>query len=283
MILHLLLLAAPLLTHSIIRDSPRIELVRIESSIPSPWAAGPRQTRVRTVAVTVAVEQELKGKPDPRSQLSFQVQQTEPGPRTIAVPGPWSGRRVDPGSRLIVFSASDPAHASRVEDAAALPQVAAALQAERDRWRLGDLSAKAPRDALGALFGEYVLSRLDEILYSDATQFDSLLTWLESKAVPAAFRLQVLSQICTRVISDDPAPPAFWSRLAVSGFRVAGMQDAGALGDSMLSTYLPNLLGLNGGVSRKTPQQVFARFAQDRERARAAAGRSALLTQWIGS
>ena len=281
MMLHLVMLLAPLMTQSSIRDSSHIDLVRIERSTPSAWTPGPRHTRVRTVAITIAVEHELKGKPD--SQLAFEIQQTEPGPRTIAVPGAWSGKSVDPGSRLIVFSASDPAHATRVEEAATLPQVETAVQADRQKWRLGELGIKASREALGPLFGEYVLSRLDEILYSDAGQFDSLLSWLETDRVPADFRLQMMSAIYPRVISDDPAPPAFWSRLAVSGFRIVSMPDAGALRESMLSTYLPNLLGLNDGISRKTPQQVFAHFPQDRARAHTAVSVSPLLNQWFGS
>ena len=83
------------------------------------------------------------------------------------------------------------------------------LEADRRKWPLGELRGRASRDALGTITGEYVLGRLDEVLYSDPTQFDALLSWLESPDIPEQFRLQVMSGLLPRVISADPVPQPF--------------------------------------------------------------------------
>jgi hypothetical protein len=62
---------------------------------------------------------------------------------------------------------------------------------------------------------------------------------------------------------------------------MAGLPNAGPLADSILSTYLPNLLGLNGGATKKTPEQTFGGFPGERERARTVAGRSPVLSRWM--
>lgn len=276
-----LLLAPAAMEGASIRDYSHIAVARIVSATASEWQPGPRRTRVRKIELTLAIERSLKGAADRDSQVMIEAVQAEPGPRVIAVPGAWSGKSIAAGTRYILFTQSDLAHSDRVEDATTLPQVEFALEADRQKWPLGELGAKAPRDALGPILGEYVLARLGEVLYSNPAQFGALLLWLELPETPTNFRLQVASPIFSKVISDDPAPQAFWSRLAVSGFRMAEIPNAGPLADSILSTYLPNLLGLNGGISRKTPQQVFAAFPAEREKARAAVRGSRPLSQWI--
>ena len=261
------------------RDYSHIAVVHVVSAAASDWKPGPRQTKVRKINLTLAVERNLKGASG--SQVLIETEQAEPGPRISALPGAWSGKSIAAGARYILFTRSDLAHSDRVEDIAVLPQVEFMLEADRQRWPLGELGSKAPGDALGAISGEYVLERLGEVLYSKPTQFDSLLSWLENPETPPNFRLQVASQIFSTVISDDPVPLPFSNRLVVSGFRMAALPNAGPLADSILSTYLPNLLGLNGGISRKTPQQVFSAFPGEREKARSVAGRSSILNGWI--
>jgi len=278
-----LLLAPAAAEGANIRDYSSIALVRVAAAKPSEWKPGPRQTKVRMVELELAVERTLKGAAPRNPRIKLKTEQAEPGPRDIAVPGAWSRKSIEPGTRYVLFSKSDLAKSDRVEDAGALPQVELALEADTQKWPLGELGAKASKEALGPISGEYVLGRLGEVLYSDAAQFDALLSWLESPETPTNFRLQLASGIFPKVISADPVPQPFSSRLAVAGFRMAALPNAGPLRESILSTYLPNLLGLNGGISRKTPEQVFGAFPGEREKARPVARSSPALSQWIGA
>jgi hypothetical protein len=282
MIVVLAMLLAPATAKgSTIHDYSNIAIVRILSSQAGDWKPGPRRTKVRKVHLDLRVERTLKGSAAVGSVVKVDTEQVEPGPRAVAVPGAWSGKSIAPGTRYVLFGANKLAGNDRVEGIEALPQVELVLQADRQRRPLAELKDEAPPDALGTIVGEYVLGRLDEVLYTDAAQFDALLAWLESPTVPAGFRLQVMSSILTRVISADPVPDPFWVRLAVASFRVAGLPNAGSLADSILSTYLPNLLGLTSGATKKTPEQVFGAFPEERENARAVAARSEILTKWL--
>jgi hypothetical protein len=265
---------------SSIRDSSVIAVVRIETSDAHPWAAGPKQMQVRTVDLGLAVERTLKGRAAAQ-HFHITVEQSQPGPRETATPGPWSGRSIEPGARYILFSRTELSHADRVEPVESESTVRLALDAESTRDPLGDLLARAPVSAPNPLFGEYVLDRLGEAPFSDYGQFDVLLSYLESPGPPEPFRRQVLSGIFTMVMNADPAPQRFWSRLAVSGFRVAALKQAEDFRDAILSTYLPNLVGLSGGLSPKSANQVFQNFPGDRLTAREQAAGRPLLMKWL--
>ncbi len=265
---------------SSIRDSSVIAVVRIEGSDAHPWAAGQKQMQVRTVDLGLAVERALKGRA-PAQHFRLTVEQSQPGPRDIAAPSPWSGKSIEPGARYILFSRTDLSHADRVEPVESESTVRLALEADSAREPLGDLLPKAPASALNPLLGEYVLDRLRELRFSDNGQFDALLSYLESPRPPEAFRRQVLSGIFAIVMNSDPVPQRFWSRLAVAGFRVASLKQAEGFRDAILSTYLPNLLGLSGGLSPKTANQVFQDFPGDRLTAREQAARWPLLMKWL--
>ena len=100
MILLAALLLSPMIAQaSGIRDSSVIALVRIEAANAHPWAAGPKQTRVRTVDLELAVERTLKGRA--RAQhFRLTVEQSQPGPRDAATPGLWSGKSIEPSTRM---------------------------------------------------------------------------------------------------------------------------------------------------------------------------------------
>jgi hypothetical protein len=276
-----LLCAQAVISPSAIREYANIALVRVVDAKPSPWEPGPRRTKTRRIALELAIERSLKGAQSPPAQVRVDAEQVEPGPRVTAVPGAWSGKSIEPGSRYIVFANGDLAKIGRVVEASALPQIELALQAERQKWRLDQLAAKAPPEAVGVMLGEYVLARLDEVLYSDPERFSSLLSWLERPETPSAFRLQLASGIFPKVISDDPVPRAFWTRLAISGFRMAALPDSAALAEALVGTYLPNLLGVTGGISRKSATDLFAAFPGDRQTVSTVAARSPELSSWI--
>lgn len=265
---------------STIRSASLISVVCVERANPQPWASGPRQTRVRTVELELVVERMLKGSVSAH-RLTTAVKQSEPGPREVAVPGPWSGKSVEAGTRYVLFSRSDLAHADRVESLDSEGAVELALKAERERWPLGKLLNRAPASALNELMGEYVMERLEDMSFSDPQQFDAVLGFLESPDAPALFRQEVLSGIFSQVMNSDPAPQVIWRRLAVAGFRIAALKQAQDFRDVILSTLLPNLLGLTGGLSHKTANQVFQDFPGDRTKARAQASGYELLRLWL--
>ena len=267
---------------STIRNASIIAVVRIDASTAGAWAAGPKQARMRTAEIDLVVERTLKGRA-PRQRLHVTVEQSEPGPRTVVVPGAWSGKSIERGARFVLFSQTDLSHADRVEPPESEATVKLALNAQESKRPLGEILARAYHSELNELMGEYILERLDEVLFSDVRQFDALLSFLESPGVPAVFRQQVLSGVFTKVMNADPAPQPFWSRLVVTGFRVAALTQAENFRDTVLSTFLPNLLGLTGGLSRKTADQVFQHFPEDRAKAREPASRSELLMNWLAA
>ena len=188
---------------------------------------------------------------------------------------------MEAGTRYVLFSRSDLAHADRVESLDSEGAVELALRAERERWPLGKLLNRAPAGALNGLMGEYILERLEDMSFSDPQQFDAALDFLESPDAPALFRQQVLSGIFSQVMNSDPAPRVIWGRLAVAGFRIAALTQEQDFRDVLLSTLLPNLLGLTGGLSHKTANQVFQDFPEDRTKARVQARGYEPLKSWL--
>ena len=115
MIILLALLFAPAAVKgSAILDHSNIAVVKILASDPGEWNPAPRQAKVRNVRLELRVEHVLKGAIPPRSHVNVEAEQYESGPRTIALPGPWSDKSIDPGARYILFSkgVSRPAIAS---------------------------------------------------------------------------------------------------------------------------------------------------------------------------
>jgi hypothetical protein len=263
-----------------IRNSSTIAVVRIESARVGPWNDGPKQTRVRRAEIDLIVERMLKGRVASRS-IHLTVEQSEPGPRTVVVPGPWSGKSIDAGARYVLFSRSDLSHADRVEPPEAEATVKRLITAERSRLSLDKMLSKANNSELNEMMGEYVLLRLEEDRFSDFRQFEGILSFLESQGPPDHFRQQVLSGMFNLAMNADPVPEPFSSRLVVSGFRVAASEPGNGFQETLLSTFLPNLLGLTGGLSRKTADQVFRTYPEDRARAGASSRGSALLTNWL--
>jgi hypothetical protein len=275
-----LLVAEVVMAASLIDDSSNIAVVSIQASKPEPWIPGSRQTKTRSVELEIAVERVLKGGFGALSQSRITVQQTEPGPRVTAVPGAWSGKAIDRGARYIVFSRADLNQVHRVEPKEALAEVEYVLKAAKLNWSVAEFARNAPKPVLGPIAGEYVLERI-ETLYQGGSEADAFFALLESAETPDQFRRQMLLGTFAAVTSGGTAPDEFSSRLAVTGFRVAANYETGNLRHALLSTFLPNLLGLKGGAPTKTADQVFRQYPADRDTARSIPDLPESLSSWL--
>jgi hypothetical protein len=192
-------------------------------------------------------------------------------------PGVWSNIVINPGTRLVAFGASTSSTASAVVNdpdclllvpaGEALTEVRLALQNESNFSDLGRLlsSARPAAQQLGWLFGDYLWARHGAEAMADITKFNEIATFLEEPKLGKDARTTMLMAITTQVAMQEP--PNHIDRLAITLFRLLNMPEAEKLHDNLVGTYLPNLLGLNGGVSLRRPSDVFRQQPTEREKA----------------
>jgi hypothetical protein len=287
---------------SVILQATHILLLQIESADSGSWAQETARTQARSVKLQISLREVLKGSvgDDTSTNIEISVQQTAGlGSRIFAVPGVWSGKPVSAGTRLVVFCRSSSRNAISIlqesHALAVLPpeeclsDVRRALDAEREHVTLPELIPRfaGGPDSPGPLFAEYMAARLDEVLFEDREGFNELLSSLEMPVLPPRFRGLLLRTLFERVLLADPAPPGFAERLVVAALRIAMLPDAAPLRPDLLTNYLPNLLGLEGGATRKVADSVFLGFPGERERAERALtdypepAEAALILDWI--
>jgi hypothetical protein len=141
---------------------------------------------------------------------------------------------------------------------------------------------------LSALFGGYLLARLDEgILYRNRAAFDKTMSWLEADNRSLSVQTFISEELTAKLLLTEPNPPGYTERFVRSLLRILGSTADNTLATEIENTYLPNLLGLEGAAPRKTAQTVFQTDNQARARARAALLRRPasstrdLLVAWI--
>jgi hypothetical protein len=255
--------------HDVVSDSrsyllraTHVVLVRIEAAKAGNWAPNERGV-VRTVEVEARLEAIFKGKLGelPGNIVRAALVQFGTGTSRIAgVPGAWSHRRIEAGSRFVVISVTrsenaaevllDPACQLALPAEDALVDVELAAQAEGqalDVWRTVELAAaSAPR--LGVLFPEYLWGRFGAAALVDGQRFEPIAKLLEQRSLAPGARATLVSTLVSAVTSPEPLPTGQVARLAISFFRLLAMPEAARLHDNLVGTYLPNLIGLAGGV-----------------------------------
>lgn len=225
------------------------------------------------------------------SEVAVEATQVERvGSRVAALPGVWSGRPLDRGTAYLAFSRSGSAKAAEVLRETNLVRVVAekdsldearwALACDEQRRPLAETLASLvarPRPP-GVLATEYVAARVEEVLVGDPAGYSRFLDIVEGPDLSAQSQVFLVGAVTARVLAHDtPASPAapLVDRLAVACFRILGRLEPGPVSSPIVGTYLPNLLGLDGGATRRIAGEIFRRFPDDRSKARASLQRHA--------
>ena len=269
---------------SIILRARDIALIRIVSTSTEAWSSPPDGFPTRRVTLKVILEQVLKGqvRPKPDEAVSAAVvQYKNPSSWEIPLPGVWTDQPLEPGTRLVIFSNSErddpgsllpePACLGVARASDALEGVRLALRAEGQPLRLEELLAAANTAAasLDIIFVQYLETRLSEPAMAEKKTFGVLLELLENRALLRAPRAALLSAILAAVSMDPVYSARHLERLALALFRLASATTDADLRENILTTLLPNLLGLSGGLEL-TAAGVFQDNPPERDRARSA-------------
>lgn len=255
-------------------------LLRVQSGTAGVWEPVSPRMQERAVDVTFELERILKGTAEdhPGDSIELTVRQTGViGPRFFAVPGIWSNKELDEGNRFVAFCTSNAKRAEqileepncrRIEAAEiALPDVELALKAGIADLSLVDSLARVfdRRAKYGYLFSQYIVDRLPEVLFGSLEGFDRVMALVEDSDLALRARDILLSGIYSRFLLLDPVGRTFVARLLVGTCRVVALPHAAPLHDNLLQNYLPNLLGLEGGGTRKSAGETFAGQPEQRK------------------
>jgi hypothetical protein len=261
-------------TSEILRAT-HIVLVRLAQVTFGPQQPGGDFLVEQGVRAGLRIERVLKGtlaaQPGQVVTLAFSVFKNE-GARFTALPGIWSRHALAKDAQFVLFStvaSSDPVavlsepRSFLCETAdRALPDLDRASQDPAPELSLAKLVTRSAenRAAFGSLYARYVAWRLRETVTPETrSDFDSILQVAEDPATSDIFRRIVLTEAYDLLMLLDPAPNAFLARLIWGSVRVLATERGEALREVVIGTLLPNLLGLEGGLSRKQAAEVFAK------------------------
>jgi hypothetical protein len=266
-------------TSELLRASHIVSLA-IESATFGDSREGGEMLVCREGEARVRVERVLKGElilpPDRVLVVSLNVYENS-GPRFVAVPGMWSPYEIKPGARFVVFSTTGSREAAAVlqEPPAfhvelaetSLVEIDALLEAATPEKPLPTLVAELAtrRASFTPLFARYVAWRLRELLYQDFFGFRFILDEAETPETSSIFRRIVITEAYDDLMMLDPAPPIFIARLIWGSVRAIASGTAADLGSRILGTYIPNLLGMEGGLKRKSAATVFENAQEQRQ------------------
>jgi hypothetical protein len=269
-IMSLILFAAAVccLDAETIFNAPSIAVIRIKTASAGPWSFLQPSERQRVVELDVLVERVFRGSLRTGAKLKIEAEQHEPVARDFAVPGPWSGKTLESGSRYLIFLRNH-SETLRVADVDEAAGVELALSFENHRWPLSDLErhAGAKRHLLGHLFAEYLNSKLPAAVSQDNQQWNSILSFLEAPGLKPAFRVEASIAAMDAVLMSSPAPDAIIQRTVIMAFRLLSLPDQNGFHNRVVVSYLPNLLGHEGSEPKRSASRIFAEYPGDRERA----------------
>jgi hypothetical protein len=245
-----------------------------------PWAPDGEMLESRVGEAQVRIGRVLKGEIETAEEAALSISLKtwrKAGPRFVAVPGVWSKCQIAPGAAFVVFSRAcggglaallvEPCAFAACPADAALSEVELILELATPETRLPDLvtALTARPEILTTLSARYVAARLRELLFGDLAGFNRVLSEAENPKAPAIFRRIVISEAYDDLMMLDPAGPAFIARLIWGSVRMFGSGTAPDFASRVLETYIPNLLGLEGGLARKNASGVFAEVKEQRQ------------------
>ena len=260
-------------SRSLLLRATHILQIRILDTVAEDWRPISSRLKERFVNVKVAIEEILKGNLAEKGgdTIPLRLRQADNvGPMLLAVPGSWSAATLTPGEVFLTFSRSPNTEAAAVlsepacecvqSDATAMNDVRLALRSGIPPLPLPQFVAlcQAERNRLGRLIGEYLVARLPEILCADLPGFNTMMNLVEQADLSPVARTVLVTGIYSRALAIDPAPSRFVARLLLGSFRLLTLASASALHTNLTQTYLPNLLGWEGGAEKKLARFVFA-------------------------
>ena len=279
-----------------------ILLVRIDALTPGGWHAASGRFEQREVEVRFVVERVLQGDAgvtDGESVVATIVQFRARGPRYIALPGVWSSLEIDVGLGFVTFSSPvatvgdlaaalrDPGCFHVGPEHTALPDTEIALAAGMPPMPIGMLLARHAehRGGFGTVLARTIVDRVVETLFDDLAGFDQVLATAIDPVTSPRVMLMIMRGVCDALLRHEPAPAVFISRFLVAVATVAARPDTEVFRSMMFRTYVPNLLGVVGGLARRPAATVFAAEPPVRDAVRAGlAGdpeQAAQLLEWI--
>jgi len=239
---------------------------------PGPWAPDFDPTEKRAVELSLQIDRVFKGESDRKAGESVKTaieQWRGTISRTFRLPGPWSGKQLDPGTRYVVIAEGAQAVAQLLRtpmlvlsDSEGLIDVELADAEDTETLSLAALLEKARgvADKIGFLFPEYLLERHGSTLLSIPKQFEHLARLLEAPKLSNVARNGLLQGLGSG-IDQGRAVAAVEDRFIRALFRLMAQPEAQPFADNIAEVYLPNRL------KRRPAWLVFQSAAQERMRA----------------
>lgn len=270
---------------SVILRASHIMLVRVDSSRATPWVTNSTQWSHRSLDMVLTFEEVLKGdlKEPPGSKGTVRVTQYgNPSLINLPVPGAWSGVDADPGLELIVFSDAstlgtpperntlllEPACLRVVPAKNSLAGVRLALRHEARELSLSELLVEGNQSAslLDHIFAEYLSTQLSDPSFSDKKVFEQLMDLLENPRLAIETLGELLMDVLDNVSRSQTFSDYHVNRLVIALFHIAFETKVPQMRENLFSIDLPNLLGLKGGATRRSVEEVFREFPGTREK-----------------
>lgn len=253
---------------SIVLRSNPILLVEVAAATPHPWAPSLPGLRMHKVDLELTVLDVIRGKGGPgKASVTVEQSDYEGMLRMRPLPGAWSGVKLVPGSKWVLFChgadlpvAQLVATCTRVVPAdQVLPGLRTAVKAEAEQLTLDAVLALAKPQAarLDRVFVEFLYARYGAVAMSSQQQFDWLMAFAELGPLQAGTREAMLMGAYDMVSDHGEATPERGRRLALAMFRTLQMPEAVDLHDNLVQTYLPNLLGISSAQPPMTAAYVF--------------------------
>jgi hypothetical protein len=236
---------------SVIARATHIFLVQILAVHAGPWAPDRPPTEKRAVELSLRIERLFKGETDLKAGESVAVtieQWRGTISRQFKLPGPWSGKGLDAGTKYVVFVAGTGGAAGLLRDpvlvlseAQALVDVELADAEDSEKLPLAVLLEKALGAAanLGFLFPDYLLDRHGLVLLARTEDFEPLARLFEAPKLTHIARNALLQGIGS-AMDQGRAAPGVEDRFIRALFRVLALPEAAPFADNVAEVYLPN-------------------------------------------
>jgi hypothetical protein len=262
---------------SVIARATHIFLVQILAVHAGPWAPDRPPTEKRAVELSLRIERLFKGETDLKAGESVAVtieQWRGTISRQFKLPGPWSGKGLDAGTKYVVFVAGTGGAAGLLRDpvlvlsdAQALADVELADAEDSEKLSVAVLLEKALGGAakLGFLFPDYLLDRHGTLLLVQAEEFEPLARLFEAPKLTHIARNALLQGIGS-AMDQDRAAPGVQDRFIRALFRVLALPEAAPFAENIVDVYLPNrierrpawLVYRDAAKERAQAQQIFS-------------------------
>jgi hypothetical protein len=265
---------------AVVLEATYILLVRLEAAQTGEWSAAESGLLERPLELVLELVEVLKGevKEPVNHRVRVSVTQYSSGsPRKPAAPGVWSSLALDAGTELLVFCRNSAGRnvAELLQEGSCLEVMPAqdevddvrlALEAERENLLPASLLAMAKPHAseLGYVFTRYLWAKVAKAAVSDANTFELLLQFIELPELSLVARWSLLNSVYSAVTRLSPPPQKFYSRLAVAMFRLIEVAGDPTVTDNIIQVFLPNLLGMQGGLPAKEADDIFREYPDER-------------------